>query len=211
MNKSCTRCEKEKPLTEFYRRSGVNTIETYADVISECIDCMKERAKTQTRLPKTTPRVTSEIFAIEYLQSKGIPAVPGKAVSAADVDVVAFGCVWIDVKYDKEHWHRNDMVFFFSNTNKQIRDGYKGHIVMLICDHDDGTRTHHFFRPNHPVFYFKDGRRKTAFNHVKGRTKARKHWQNRTVMTQQMMDAAQDDVAMVWDTLKDISEGLKTR
>lgn len=163
---------------------------------------MNERSKNQERLPATTPRVKSETIAIDYLRSKGVYAVPGKSVSSAHVDVVAWGCVGIEVKYAK--FGKPENGFTFNASTPQVKRGhYLGEVVMLICDYGD-RMTFHFFQSDDEVFYIdrKIGEKqrvpiyerglKYAVTFVPDASAGTKHSGNRVVMTPDMMTSAQD-------------------
>ncbi len=185
--KACKRCKQEKSYSEFYVRSGIDSPTTDGHYTSECKQCMKARSKGKPRVKNIVPRYQSETIAIEELAKLGYPALPGKAVSAVDVDVVVWGHVWVEVKYSK--LQTSDGVHNFNTTLKQQERGFLAHVVMLICENVDGVRTNHFFKPDDPVFYM-NGRLKTGFTFRPGATKALKHGNNRVVMTQPMMDRA---------------------
>lgn len=208
LTKVCVRCKSEKSVSEFYVRSGCDNPTESGHYISECKDCMKQRTKTTTHLLPTEPRAATEILAIEYLKHKGIPALPGKAVSFAHVDVVAFGCVEIEVKYARLERKKGVQKFTFNATPAQSQYGYRGSIVMLICEYPDGRHTYHLFDAQHEVFYI-NGRVKTGFTFTPGAVEALKHGNNRVVMTQPLMDAHQDYTALVWKKLRSYSEQLK--
>lgn len=205
LSKACTSCKIDKPLSSYYIRSGIDNPTEPGHYVSECKACMLERSKHQTRLPATMPRAFTETLALEYLTHQGIAALPGKAVKAAHVDIVAWGHVWIEVKYSRLS---DTGVFTFNSTVSQKRNGYRAHLVLLICEYPDEQRTFHLFDADDPVFQIK-GRTKTAFTFRAGATHALKHGNNRVVMTQPMMDAAQDRVDLVWKALYEISETLK--
>jgi hypothetical protein len=149
-----------------------------------------------------------EQFLIDYLNKRGIYSTPGKAVYAADVDVVAWGCVWIEVKHSKlALWGGKEYRFMFKASPMQSKRGFLAQIVVLICDYID-NQTYHFFDAQHPVFY-KDGKVKSGLVFVPGLLKPRKIHQGNTVMTQGMMDAALDSVSLVEDYRLRISESIK--
>lgn len=208
LTKVCNRCKSEKSVSEFYIRSGCDNPTEVGHYSSECKDCMKQRTKGQKHLPPTEPRAVTEILALEYLKNRGIPALPGKAVSFSHVDVVAFGCVEIEVKFSRLQFNKGVHRFRFAATPNQSRHGFRGSIVMLICEYPSGRYTYHLFDARHPVFYI-HGRVKIAFLFTPGATEALKHGDNRVVMTQPLMDAHQDNIALVWKKLKSYSEQLK--
>lgn len=156
--KTCRSCGQVLPVTAFYKRSSVKR-DSYT---SECKSCMRERSRQTNlqRLPADVPRTKSETLALTYLRTAGIPAVPGKAFRLADVDVVAWGCVWIEVKYSLLKSSPRPR-FQFGATPAQIRRGYLAHVIMLICDYGD-NQSYHLFQSDHDVFYrdLADGTRK---------------------------------------------------
>ena len=204
LSKICRACKEPLPLSDFYKRKNSDSY------VSECKACMKLRSKNQSNTGKDylVPRATTEITAIDYLKSKGIPAVPGKALHHSHVDVVAFGCVEIEVKYASLKFQRSIEKFCFSASPSQQENGFRAQVVMLICDYKNGMMSYHFFDAKHPVFYMK-GRMKTGFTFTPGMYEAKKHGSNRLVMVQGMMDEAQDNVALIYEQLKLTSQALK--
>ena len=195
LTKPCCACKTDKPLNEFYVRSGILNPTEPGHYVSECKVCMRLRNKTTGAVSPYEPRALTEQLAIEWLLDVGIYAAPGKAVRLAHVDVVAWGCVWIEVKYARYVSHRGVMKFKFDTTPKQQQRGFLADIVMLICDYGDEL-TYHLFEANHPVFYMQ-GRIKSGFTFTPGAMEAKKHGDNRVVMTQPLMDQAQDR----WDMI----------
>lgn len=149
----CYGCGAAKPAEDFYRRSGTD------GYLTECKDCMKARGKTfaQRRVPDDVSTVATENDVIAVLGAMGVPAVPGKALSQKWVDVVAWGCVNIEVKTSYASDGRS---FTFRMTPKQKRDGVRGDLIILICKRDTGS-TYHVFRADDPVFFRGGKRRET--------------------------------------------------
>lgn len=205
-SKICNACGVEKPFSEFYARleyrDPSNPPTLPGHTISHCVSCMKDHSSE--RLHRTVPRTVTEQLAIQYLSSWGIYAAPGKSVYAADVDVVAWGCVWIEVKYALLKKGK----FTFSTTPKQQKKGFRGHIVMLICDWGNNVRTYHLFDVDHAVFYIED-RVKTGWVVTPGQMVQLKHEATRVVMLQPMMDEAKDNLQLIGGTLEQIREALK--
>lgn len=213
LSKVCVRCKTDKPFSEFYIRSGYNTPDNPptepGHYNSECKFCIQDRSKQSKHLPATEPRAKTEIIAINRLHQEGIHALPGKAVLASDVDVVAWGCVWIEVKYSRLG-RRHGVVpgFIFNATPAQMRRGFLAHIVMLICEHPDGHCTFHLFDAKDPVFYI-HGRVKSGMTFRPKQLEAIKHGNNRVVMTQPMMDAAHNAWHHIENVRQRISEELR--
>lgn len=194
--KYCPDCKQTKDVRDFYVRSGITHPTEAGHYTTQCKVCHRKAVHTRKPIPRDVPGTPSECLAIDYLNAKGYLSVPGKAVWATDVDVVVFGHVWMEVKYAKLKRERLVWEFHFTMTPKQVRRGFLAHVVLLVCEYQDGERTFHLFDARDPVFY-KDDRLKNGMNFVPGREMARKHGGNRTVMTQRMMDAARDDVGQI--------------
>lgn len=203
--KTCRRCGETKPGSEFYRRSGSPHL-----LCSECKSCMRERGNSRESVPRTATIVPSERLAIQALNAQGIHAVPGKAVYYADVDVVAFGCVRIEVKYSTLRAPTPPNVtpaYIFAFSATQRKRGVLADVIMLVCD--DGTSsTFHLFPAKHPVF-FKSKRMKTAVTFVPGRTRESVNRVNAHLLTQALMDDHRDNWRLVWQLLKDKSDDLR--
>lgn len=199
ISKLCRRCNTPLPLSEFYKRPNSNSY------TSECKTCMKSRSKAQhlTNEDYQVPVVESEKMAIEYLHSNGIPALPGKTIRMSFVDVIAFGCIGVEVKYSP----LVDGKFIFKTTPSQQKHGFRADVVMLICDYGD-RKTFHLFPAKHPVFYMGE-RLKTGFTFTPGAYEPLKHGENRVVMVQGMMDWAQDDLRQIYTAFRVYRKALK--
>lgn len=208
--KQCKKCGIVKPAANFYNRTGYPQPTHPGHLLTNCKDCMRATSKKQVHKPKTEPVVLSEALTISYLHSKGIPSLPGKAVSAVAVDIVSYGAVFIECKHARleTQFGKNKAEYHFVLTPKQQKLGFRANIVVLICEPAPGEYTFHFFPSTHPVFYM-DGRLKTSFSFRPGSTGALKFAATRTVMTQSMMDAAQDASWLIKDALNQIEQKLK--
>lgn len=206
--KVCRDCGDWHPFTEYYVRSGVKKPTRPGHYLSNCIPCMKARSKKTGYVPPTEPYAQTERIAINYLHANGIPCLPGKAVAATDVDVVAFGCVWIEVKYAREQRSYKGTEFRFTTTGKQQQRGMLAHVVMLVCEYMDGHTTYHLLDAQDGVFY-KDGLVKTALTVRVGSTTAMKDWSDRMVLTHAALNEAQDDIGLIDAKLAEIREALK--
>src|SRR3990167_9450953 len=111
----------------------------------------EQGGKATSRMERQTI-VNTEILAIEYLKQHKIPALPGKAYKLADVDILAWGCVRVEVKYSSIRHYNH--YFSFSLTRRQRQRGVLADVVLMICDYGD-HRTFHLFDPDDEVFYFK--------------------------------------------------------
>lgn len=211
VEKCCTKCKRMKVLSEFYVRSGFVADDNPGHYVSECIVCMKLRNYEKGYVHPTMPRTETEILAINYLNSHQIHALPGKAVHAANVDVVAWGCVWIEVKharYESLNGYSMKRGYRFSVTPKQRERGFLAQIIMLICDHGHEGQSFHLFPSNFPAFY-KQGRIKSGFDYVPGRTEPDKRlYEGIDVLTDRDMSESRDRLDLIENVRLRIGLGL---
>lgn len=101
-----------------------------------------------------------EYEVIEKLRNMGIHATFGRYSPWKWVDIVAWGCVRIEVKTAQF----NDGKFQFRLTQEgSTHEGWNASdLVLLICRYGDENNTFHLFRRSHPVFYRPDGTVKTG-------------------------------------------------
>lgn len=198
LTKVCVHCKIDKPLSEFYVRSGVHNPEIPGHYLSECKICMMRRSKQYLNLPLRIPRAKTEILAINKLLEVGIPALPGKAVAFPFVDVVAWGCVRIEVKYSVYSRRRLHHGFIFNSTPMQRQRGWRAEVVMLICHWQEEQDTFHLFMKDDPVFYLPTkGRYKEGVTYVPGRVHQRKDSHKSPVLTDQLMQSAQNNWGLI--------------
>lgn len=158
--RTCTKCQVSKPATLDYFYKG----RTNGDrLTSWCKDCMKALSKTQTYTPKSlkVPNV-GEAKAIAYLRGHGIPASGGKHIDTVTwLDVLAWGCVRIEVKYSKTNKQGLWSWMMYSVNDKEIT-GTLPHLILFI---GEDVRTDeakfYFFDANHPILFNEEtGKRK---------------------------------------------------
>lgn len=206
----CVKCEIVKPFTEFYKRRGF-TGDLPGHYTSECKDCMRARSRESRRLPAYEPAVETERLAIERLVAEGIPTAPGKAVALADCDLVAWGCVMIEVKYARLALRRGAYRYHFEVTPVQRSRGFKAHVVMLICD-DDGDLTYHLFKASHEVFYIeRAGKRRLKSGFTYTPDSAPRQYDDRLVMSDSLMMSAEDNYELIERVRLAISNKLKSK
>lgn len=193
--RECSKCHAVKLLSEFYPRPGGKY------VTSECKECMKARSRNQVAVDKKVALVPSEAGVIVELHKRGIPALPGKALHQQWADVIAFGCVLIEVKSSLLN-HRG--TFNFAFTASQRSGKLRGDLVVLVCKHDDGENTFHVFTANEPFLYGEDGKLKMAVSW----TPARGRQGRPSVVTDGMMEAARNRWSLVDDYLARIQQRL---
>lgn len=182
--KQCINCKEFKDLSEYYKRGDSGYL------CSECKTCMKARSKRSQKVDRKVSMVASESEVIEQLHLNGIPALPGKALHHQWADVIAWGCVLIEVKSSS----LIDRSFFFAFSYSQRNGKLRGDLVVLVCRYEN-KNTYHVFNATHPMFYDKDGKLKfgvswTPDRHGNGRP---------AVVTDMMMAKAENRWQMIED------------
>lgn len=155
--KTCIDCHQHKPTEEFYLRpDGRN----YTSV---CKSCMKIRSAENGKAhrSKFISSVSSENALLNALHQQGIPAWPGKAMSHAFADIVAWGVVRIEVKTAVPD-ERGRYIWHF--TPSQVKSGIRGDIIALALD------DHRYsLLPHDSVAFLRDGERKSAITYPNSR------------------------------------------
>lgn len=151
MDKICTKCNIEKPATlEFFYKHHSNT----DGLTSWCKACMKALSKRQSYVPVDS-RIPNEgeAKAIAWLKRFGIPANGGKNIEAVKwLDVLAWGCVRIEVKYSKTNAQGIWSWVMYSVNNKAQEA--MPHLILLIGeDVRTGTTRYFLFDAQHPEFF----------------------------------------------------------
>jgi hypothetical protein len=146
-------CGKVKPMTEFYDRLGGKD-----GKFTKCKECMKAKSNRHPSKPKEIASKASEQDVIDLLRNQGVYAAPGKCSEWKWCDVVAWGCVRVEVKRAKQD---ENGCFMFSSTPHQRKRGFTADLVVTICEWKDKT-SYHVFPANHPVFY-NGGKMKQGF------------------------------------------------
>jgi len=137
-----------KPLGEYYQRKGMRD-----GLYSWCKACHRTIARQYKATSRRIPGHPSEQTAIDALKAQGIFAVPGKATIWPNIDVVAWGCVRIEVKTSG----LNGNSFRFGLGYKTKRRWHDCDIVLLICHWPEEPPTFHLFRATQPAFFNTDG------------------------------------------------------
>lgn len=199
VSKVCARCKNELPLSDFYFRNGKPH--------SYCKGCITLTAANHRPIAKHIPKEQSEITAIDYLKAHGIPSLPGKALNYSWVDIVAFGCVRIELKSSRLMPAKHPY-FIWTISRTQIERGVLADLIMLMCRYEDKT-TFHLFKPDCPAFY-DNGIRKTGFTYRLGATAPMKMRKGRPIMTQSMMDEGLDRLSLIYDELHQYINQIKS-
>lgn len=142
--KTCSHCHQVKPITQFYAHpSAFDGHQPY------CASCSVEFNQTRRMeigvVDRSVARHKGEVLLIEYLRNHNIYAAPGKCSEWKWVDVIAWGCVRIEVKYSRNLQQR----FSFTFSNKQRKNGLQVDVLALICD-DGSAASYHFFSAKDP-------------------------------------------------------------
>lgn len=143
----------------------------------------------------------SEIDLIKRLASEGIYAEPGRLTQWKYIDVVAWGCVCIETKYANQKI-TGEFRWRIASRQSAIR----GHLIILVCIHENGERTHHIFSAQHPVFYDNDGALKRGLVYKPDRQYDRSRYG--LSMTSEIMDEHKDTWYLIEETRLDISNQL---
>lgn len=148
--KQCSKCGEIKPLSEFYlrKRKGDPTPYTYC---KSCKHLMTQRI--QLSVKGTNNRLTtveSQLRVIDRLKQFGIFAASGKASEYKWTDVVAWGCIPIEVKTATLDVNGQ---YVFSFTHSQVEKGTQSLFIVLVMLPPDAPPSFHVFPSDHPVFY----------------------------------------------------------
>lgn len=181
--KQCRICNGTFPATPeyFYQHEPAKD-----GLHGQCKACTKARAKTYEHEPKGRP---NEVLLVNYLLKNGVFADVGARLKAYKfADVVAWGCVKIEMKYSWSHEEKHKFQF----TPRQLKLNGAG--VDVICLATDGTGEieYHFFDAKDPFFY-KGGKLKPSFSYIP----YAHHRKGKEVLLPEVMDKARDNVSVI--------------
>jgi hypothetical protein len=139
--KYCPKCDKVKPLSEFYpSKQNKDGRLTYCKTHHKEICAIY---KVRGSVPHF-----NEAEVKRLLNNQGIYTIFGKNDNQSKwVDLVSWGCVHIEVKSSK--YRRNGYSWATGNTIDKIR----GHVVVLCGVNSD----YYVFPSSHPIFYDNEG------------------------------------------------------
>lgn len=162
-SKTCKKCKQVKPVEEFYFLTGARD-----SLFSECKDCCKKKTRGQKAFDRLVPSNETEGAVIQQLARNGIPALPGKSLAHRHTDVVAWGCVMIEVKSSNPLQRKGRPTYSFGFSPKQRVAGVRGDLIVLVCI-SESERTYHILPADHAAF-FRNGSLKKAVSYCPGAT-----------------------------------------
>lgn len=155
VSKICSSCKEPLDPSEFYDHPDMKDGKQ-----KKCKACMLRDAKQYKSKPKQAASNQYELEIINKLKSLNIYAAPGKCSEWKWCDVVAWGCVKVEVKTANQN---EKGMFIFSTSRKQQKGGFVADFVVLVC-HWKHETTYHVFPANHSTF-FMNGRMKRGFSY----------------------------------------------
>ena len=185
--KFCNKCGVKKPITEFYSRSGFP-----GRHLSTCKECHKVYMRDHQ--PGKTVRLDTEQMVVDECLWRGVYAELGRETRWNQVDVVAWGCVRLEVKYSSL---RRNGCFTFSIGAKKGLQSERADLMVLICGWSEAIHTYHLFNSSEAIFYrYENGERadknKTDFRVIG------KPYKGRLRLTPEIMEAHQNR----WDLIE---------
>lgn len=137
--KHCTSCDQTKPDAEFYsNRARKDGLSVYC---RPCHRAATQRSKKGKRIILFREELhPGTELGKKYLALHGIPSLPGMAAGMPFVDLVAWGCVPIEVK--TAHPVAGSR-YSWGFTDRQLEREFLGEVVMLIAI--DGEDNHRVF------------------------------------------------------------------
>lgn len=155
VSKICSSCKEPLNPSEFYDHPDAKDGKQ-----KKCKACTLRDQKAYKVKPKQTASNSNELEIINKLKSLNIYAAPGKCSEWKWCDVVAWGCVKLEVKTANQS---EKGAFIFSTSRNQQKNGFTADFVILVCNWKHET-TYHVFPANHSSF-FMNGRMKRGFKY----------------------------------------------
>lgn len=145
-HKVCPDCKQMLSVDQFHKHGKY--------LQPRCKACTKKRVASRKAagLIITDPQhslIASEQDVIAQLNKRGIPAQPAKALAHSFGDIIAWGCVPIEVKSASYI----DGEFSWGFSPRQRKGGIRGMFVVLVCYKDGEEPRYHIFDAKHPWFY----------------------------------------------------------
>lgn len=151
--KTCSACGDTKPLSDYYIYTSSKKI------MPICKVCHRGRNKKYQPVPADSCGVAHQNDLIRILRSMGIYASPGKSSEYVHADVVAWGCVRIEVKLGASIDKCKPHIWRFAFTEKQANGGLVADLIAFMCPNglDVGGYTCYLIEPTCPELY-RDGK-----------------------------------------------------
>lgn len=173
-------CGQTLPISEFNKHPNGH----YQSMCKKC-----HSAYNKTRRGKMQSNEHESAF-VQECYKRGIFAALGVTSQRhAWTDVIAWGCVRIEVKHG-EAYHETG--YNFRGTLRQSKNGFDADIVVLIAGND-----YYFFPADHAIFLRTDGKRKQAVAWHKGRKPTGRAYRWGTPLTDEIMAAHKNGWHMI--------------
>lgn len=159
------------PLDQFYKHPG--TIDKREPRCKACKRVQqKQYRQSYTRTDRTEGAHIGETLALKLMSSIGVYAVPARLSVHKFVDIIAWGCVKIEVKTSTVEADGRCQFNFTSQT--YAGNDLHGDLTLLIPVKPDGSAvSYHLFPSDHPVFFKADGKRKRGVQYIPNPKKSR--------------------------------------
>lgn len=190
MNQICKTCQVEK---DFDKDFYVAVCASGRD--STCKECRKLQSRQRKLANKGKPKkhnIHEQAF-IEACHEHGVYAVQATDTRHKFCDVVAWGCVRIEVKHPDTV---DDNHYSWRFTVNQARKRLPADIIVLVTEHLGETK-YHFFNPLHPIFFNPDQTRKIGLSYVVERERDY-HTQYGALITPDILNMHRD----AWQTIE---------
>jgi hypothetical protein len=145
LHKICRQCHEKKPESEFYIYSSTQK------TMPICKVCHRAQNNIKRPAPKEVSGNRHESIAINHMRSMGIYAAPGKSSEYRRLDVIAWGCVCVEIKPALPMFDRTD-VWHIHFTRKQHETRLIADVVIIMIPKKGGfgyyvmPAAHSFFR-----------------------------------------------------------------
>jgi hypothetical protein len=195
--KQCQGCEGILPLSDFYSNPQSKDRHTYL-----CKECHKIKTSEYKHVRGET-QIESHNLLIDELGYHGIYACPGSASNFKYVDIVAWGCIQIEIKAASN----TNGSFKFGFTPDQCNGKLKADIIVLVCM-SETSNSFHVFMPNDQVFFLRDKTRKTGIVWSPGSSRRNTRFSN-DQLTDDIMRKSRDAWWLIEIARREKSEQLR--
>lgn len=133
--KICKKCgPPEKPLSEFYKGAAKDGKDSYCKPCRSLIN-REQRETSKTRTPDQREEKSTHIGRA-LLSEQGIPCVTGRESGLPWVDLLAWGCVPVEVKFSTPK-ENNPNKFVWGFTPRQLINGFSGIFLFIAMGRDE--------------------------------------------------------------------------